>query len=574
MLERLRVLDDDALLVRRVDEPMLTQRADRLGREGPRGRALWGMPTFVKDNIALAGVPTGAACPTYAPTPAVESAGVVDRLEAAGAIVVGTTNMDQFATGLVGTRSPYGVPRNPVAPGRIPGGSSSGSAVAVARGLVPFAIGTDTAGSGRVPAACTNTVGLKPTRGLVSTRGVVPAIPALDCISIHALTVADAFCVLGAVAGVDPADPWSRPMPAQRGPGRDNPVVGWVSTGVVDTECDRSTSRAYADTRAVASGSARTSGVEIDMAPFFASGTQLYGPWVAARYAAFGGFVDDHPDEVDPVVARIVASGRRVAGIDVFAAQTELARFRREVGDVFADVDVIVVPTIPFLPTVEDVAADPIGVNGRLSRFTDFVNLLDLCAVAVPGVRRDDGLPFGVTIIGAAAADALVADVAARLHAACGGILGATGRPVPPNPWPREEPGLGGSARIGVVGAHLRGLPLHHELTRLSARLVTTTLTAPRYRLFALAGTVPPKPGLVRDENDGARIDIEVYALGPAELGRFLGGVAAPLALGPVELDDGSIVPGFLATAGGLDSAIDITHHGGWRAYVESRRTG
>ncbi len=287
--------------------------------------------------------------------------------------------------------------------------------------------------------------------------------------------------------------------------------------------------------------------------------------------AAFGAFVDAHPDAVDPVVAGIVRTGAAVTGADVFAAQSELAALRRRTATVFATVDVLVVPTVPRFPTLAEVAADPVGVNARLSRFTDFVNLLDLCAVAVPGAPRTDGLPFGVTVVGPAGSDPLVADVAARLHAAAGGTLGATSMPVPDPAWPDGPPGLGGPARIAVVGAHLRGLPLHHELTALGARLVATTHTASRYRLYALSGTVPPKPGLVRDEGRGEAIEVEIYTLGPAELGRFVAGVATPLAIGPLELADGSTVPGFLATAGALDSAIDITHHGGWRSYMGSR---
>jgi allophanate hydrolase len=571
---KLRALDDDAIVIGLLDDRTVDAREKRLAGEGPRDRALFGMPTLVKDNIALAGVPTTAACPAYATEPAGESAGVVDRLEAAGAVVLGTTNMDQFATGLVGTRSPFGIPRNVVAPGRIPGGSSSGSAAAVARGLVPFALGTDTAGSGRVPAACTNTVGLKPTRGLVSTDGVVPAVPGLDCISVHALTVADAFGVLAAISGFDARDPWSRPMPPWRGPGNGLPSIGWVPDAVIGVECEGPVARAYAETRAVVGYLARSSGSDIDLAPFFAAGAQLYGPWIAARYAAFGAFVDAHIDAVEPLLARIVGAGRAVTGAELFTAQNLVLELRREVEQVFASVDVLVVPTIAFLPTVDEVAADPIGVNARLSRFTDFVNLLDLCAVAVPGAARSDGLPFGVTVIGPAAADPLVADVAARIHAAVGGTLGATSIPVPADPWPDAQPGMGGNARVAVVGAHLSGLPLHHELTRLSARLVGATRTAARYRLYALSGTVPPKPGLVRDEAHGESIAAEVYALGEAELGRFLAGVAAPLAIGPIELADGSNIPGFLAAAGALDSAIDITHHGGWRMYMDSRRTG
>lgn len=537
--DRIAELDDDAVIISLV-HPDVAQAQARAAAvdHGEEPGPLFGMPVLVKDNIAVRGIPTGAGCPAFGAGPAPRSAIVVERLEAAGAIVLGTTNMDQFATGLVGTRSPYGTPRNPCAPAYIPGGSSSGSAVAVARGIVPLALGTDTAGSGRVPAACTNTVGLKPTRGLISIRGIVPAIPGVDCVSIHTRTVREAWDAL--VALTEPAIPTARI--------RDGEIrIGRVSPGVISEVCEPAVADAYA--RTCAEVGANT---ELEVEPFFAAGTLLYGPWVAARTAAFGAFLEAHPDEVDPVVAAVVARGRNVTGAQVFAAQAELAALRALADAQLREVDVLLVPTIPMLPTLAAVHADPIGVNARLGRFTDFVNLLDCCAVAVPGAVRSDGLPFGVSVIGPAGADALAASVAARVHR---------------EPWDGPEIDTRETARLAVVGAHLSGLALHHQLEVLGARLVSTTRTAPRYRFYALAETIPPKPGLVRDPA-GASIECEVYSLGHAELGRFVAGVTPPLAIGPVELDDGSVVPGFLATAGGLDSAIDITHLGGWRAYL------
>jgi allophanate hydrolase len=496
---------------------------------------------LVKDNIAVLGIPTGAGCPAFGCEPAPKSAAVVDQLEHAGAIVIGTTNMDQFATGLVGTRSPYGTPRNPSAPGHIPGGSSSGSAVAVARRVVPLALGTDTAGSGRVPAACTNTVALKPTRGRVSTNGVVPAISSLDCVSIHTTTVAAAWEAFVAIA--DNASPGS--------PRRGHSLrIGRVPADVVAAECDPAVRDAYERTVSSVVGA----DIDVNMEPFFTAGALLYGPWVAARVAAFGAFLQAHPHDVDTVVAAVVARGRAVSGADVFAAQTALASLRLVAATTFDDIDVLLVPTIPTLPTLAAVADDPIGVNARLGRFTDFVNLLDCCAVAVPGAARDDGLPFGVSVIAPAGADALAAEVAARVRG---------------ESWtePGPEPG---PARLAVVGAHLSGLPLHHQLDDLGARLVTATHTAPCYRLYALAGTTPPKPGLVQDPT-GAPIECEVYALGDAELGRFVSAVSPPLAIGPVDLADGSVVPGFLAVPGALASATDITAFRSWRAYLADR---
>ena len=535
---RIAALEDPAVIISLVDADTALARAAALSADD--SGALFGMPVLVKDNIAVQGIPTGAGCPAFGGEPAPRSAAVVDRLERAGAIVIGTTNMDQFATGLVGTRSPYGTPRNPSAPAHIPGGSSSGSAVAVAHGLVPVALGTDTAGSGRVPAACTSTVGLKPTRSRISTRGVVPAISSLDCVSIHTTTVADAWEAFVAIAD----DAWSGP--ARRGPSL---RIGRVPAAVIATECDPAVHDAYERTSASVGAD-----VDVNMEPFFAAGALLYGPWVAARVAAFGAFLEAHSGDVDPVVAAVVERGRAVSGADVFAAQATLASLQMVAAETFDGIDAFLVPTIGALPTLAEVAADPIGVNARLGRFTDFVNLLDCCAVAVPGAPRTDDLPFGVSVIAPAGADALAAEVAARVHG---------------ESW-TETHIPAGPARLAVVGAHLAGLPLHHQLDDLGARLVTTTRTAACYRLYALAGTAPPKPGLVRDPT-GASIECEVYALGDAELGRFVSAVSPPLAIGPVNLADGSVVPGFLAVPGALAGATDITAFGGWRAYLADR---
>ena len=524
---RIAALDDPAVIISMVDEEIAVARA---AANQSSGGALAGMPVLVKDNIAVAGLPTGAGCPAFGTSPAAHSAAAVEALERAGAVVIGTTNMDQFATGLVGTRSPYGAPRNPCAPDHIPGGSSSGSAVAVARGIVALALGTDTAGSGRVPAACTNTVGLKPTRGRIATTGIVPAIAGLDCVSIHTRTVTDAWDAFVALAG---------PQPGARAPGALR--IGRVAAATIGAECDRETSDAYERTCAAVGAD-----LDVEMDAFFAAGSLLYGPFVAA----FGAFIDDHPNDVDPIVAAVVQRGDAVTGAEVITAQTDLASYQLLTAAAFDTIDVLVVPTIPTLPTLAAVARDPIGANARLRRFTDFVNLLDCCAVAVPGAPRADGLPFGVSVIAPGGHDALAAEFAAHANG---------------EPW--DQPMPGGSARISVVGAHLEGLPLHHQLTDLGAALLSSTHTAPRYRLYALAGTIPPKPGLVPDAS-GTAIECEVYAIGEAALGRFVAGVASPLAIGPVELADGSVVPGFLATAGALDGATDITRHGGWRAYL------
>ena len=475
---------------------------------------LAGLPFVVKDNIDVAGIPTTAGCPAYAYTPSV-SATVVRRLEAAGAVPIAKTNMDQFATGLVGTRTPFGVARNPWDPTRIPGGSSSGSAVAVAAEAVPFALGTDTAGSGRVPAALTGIVGAKPSRGWLSTAGVVPAVRSIDCVSVFARSVHLAWDVLVAAGGFDATDPYSREFGASVVPA--SPRIGRLE--------------------------------DIDVAPFLAAGRLLYeGPWVAERYASVGGFIADHRDECDPTVASLILGASRFSAADAASAAYELAALRRQTDAVWADFDVLVLPTVIGHPTVASVAADPIAVNAALGTYTSFTNLLDQCGVAVP-TGTVDGLPVGVTVLAPAGHDAVAAHVAASIHG---------------SPW-RPPPG---GVELAVVGAHLRGMPLHHQLLDNGATLIETTVTTADYRLYALAETIPPKPGLVRvGDGEGAAIDVEVYRLSDEGFGRFVAAVPAPMCIGTVRLADRS-VPGFLCEPRAIEGATDITHLGGWRAYM------
>jgi len=534
------------------------------------GRPLGGVPFVVKDNIDVAGVPTTAGCPAYSYTPG-ESATVVQRLVAAGAIPVAKTNLDQFATGLVGTRSPYGMPRNPFDPRRVPGGSSSGSAVAVACGAVPFALGTDTAGSGRVPAAFTGTVGLKPTRGWVSTHGVVPAVRTIDCVSVFALSVSDAWTVVEAAAGYDAADPYSRPRPPWTGRVGSTPRVGVPKDVPLDP--------------AVLDALAADDPVEVDLAPFLDAGRLLYGgPWVAERLAVLGDFLAGEPGGLDPTVREIILGAARWSAADMAGAGYELARLRRVTEAVWAQIDVLVLPTVPGHPTVAEVAADPIGVNAGLGRYTTFANLLDLCAIAVPTGLRD-GLPVGVSVVAPAWSDAVAASVAARIHVASGGLRGATGSPLveawdPPAAEPaetREHIELSAVAPtpdqhidLAVVGAHLAGQPLHPQLLDLGARLVTATTTTPEYRLYALAGTDPPKPGLVRvADGAGERIEIEVYRLDAAAFGHFVAAVPPPLCIGTVRAVTGPVA-GFLCEPVAIGDALDITEYRGWRAYRAS----
>lgn len=481
----------------------------------------------VKGNIDVAGLPTTAGCPPYAYEPAADAPAVA-ALRAAGAIVVGTTNMDQFATGLVGTRSPYGPVSSALAGDRVSGGSSAGSAVAVALGFVDLALGTDTAGSGRVPAAFNGIVGIKPTRGLIPTAGVVPACASLDCVTVFARTLAEARGAMALLAS--PAPPPRRP-----GPWR-------VAVAAADRlgELDAGWAEAYERAARALAGA----GVELrtlDLTPFTETATLLYeGAFVAERYTAVGRFIDKHPNspDLDPTVAGIITAARDLPAHRLFADRERLAVLRAAATAELGDCDALLLPTAPGHPTLAEVAADPVGANTRLGRFTNSANLLDLCAVAVPGgeVR---GLPFGVMLLGPAQTDDRIAEIAALL--------------APP-------------LRIAVVGAHLTGQPLNHQLLALGARLAATTTTAATYRLYAL-DTVPPKPGLVR-ATGGAAIEAEVWELPAAALGTFAAALPRPMTLGSVELADGTSSPGFLCEPQALEGARDITEFGSWRAYL------
>ncbi|MFD8738438.1 allophanate hydrolase [Streptomyces sp. NPDC059618] len=491
----------------------------------------------VKGNIDVAGLPTTAGCPDYAYTPRADAPAVA-RLRAAGAVVLGTTNLDQFATGLVGTRSPYGAVRNALDPERISGGSSSGSAVAVALGIADLALGTDTAGSGRVPAAFNGIVGLKPTRGLVPTTGVVPACASLDCVTVFARTLPEAEQALAHLSS-----PSARALPplAQRAPG---PWRVAIAPTAQLGELDEGWAQAYEEAvdRLVASGAeVRT----LDLTPFTEAAAMLYeGAFVAERYTAVGSFVDKQTAEggagLDPTVAGIITRARDVPAHRLYADQERLAGLRARALAELGDADALLLPTTPGHPTLAEVAADPLGANARLGRFTNSTNLFDLAAVAVPAGRTPAGLPFGVMLIGAAFTDERLARIARSLE-----------------PW----------TRLAVVGAHLSGQPLNPQLLSLGARLDRTTTTAAVYRLHVL-DTSPPKPGLVHVGAGGAAVEAEVWSLPADGLGRLLAALPRPMALGSVELADGTRVPGFLCEPGALAGAPDITSYGGWRAYL------
>ncbi len=497
----------------------------------------------VQDHSDVAGLPTTAGCPAYAYQPAA-SAPVVDRLVEAGAVVVGKTAMDQFATGLVGTRSPHGALESPLAPGRVSGGSSSGSAVVVATGEADIALGTDTAGSGRVPAAFCGVVGLKPTFGWLPTEGVVPACRSFDCVTVFARDLATAAAAVE-VAG-DPV-PASAPRPVRR--------LGVPARSVLATWCDDEVLGGWDALDPAALG---YEVVEVDLGAYLAAGELLYGgALVAERHAAVGAFVDAHPDEVDPVVGSIISAAGRLSASDYLHDVERLAGFRAAAAEVWSAVDAVVVPTAPHHPTVAEVDADPLGANATLGRFTNGCNLVGWCAAAVPAGSTPGGLPFGVTVLGPAWTDRAVWAVGAAI----------AGQPAPAVPVSDPSPD---EVLLAVCGAHLEGQPLHHQLTDRGARLVARTATAPTYRMVALP-TDPPKPGLVRVASGGAAIEVEVWALDTAGFGSFVAAVPAPLAIGTVLLADGTSVPGFTCEGVAAEGADDITGHGGWRAWLASR---
>jgi allophanate hydrolase len=543
--------------IARFDAHTLLAQAEAIDARVAAGEELLlaGVPFAVKDNIDVAGIDTTAGCPSFGYRPAA-SATVVDRLVAAGAICIGKTNLDQFATGLNGTRSPYGAPVNVYNRAYVSGGSSSGSAVVVAAGLVAFALGTDTAGSGRVPAAFQHLIGLKPSRGRWSSTGLVPACRTLDCITVLASTIADTRLVDTVVAGFDATDPFSVRVPKQDRAARRIGVPRpdqrkWFG----DLESERLYDKAIA---CLAANGAEL--VEIDMTPLNEAAQLLYGgPWVAERTAALKAVLAADPADLDPVVREVVAGGLDLRAVDLFNGIYRLAALRRAAEIMWESIDVLVLPTTGTTYRVAEMRAAPIALNSNLGAYTNFVNLLDMAAIAVPAGARDNGTGFGITLIGPAGTDqALMAASEAYLDAAA---------LAPPPPLDLE--GRMQTVKLAVVGAHLKDMPLHWQLTSRDAVFVEATHTAPTYTLYAMADSVPPKPALVNvGAEDGAAIAVEVYELDVAAFGSFVVDVPPPLAIGSVTLADGSTVKGFVAEPRATVGAEDITALGGWRAYV------
>ena len=553
---------EKALWIHLLDESSLLAQAESLRDPS---LPLYGVPFAVKDNIDVGSLPTTAACPAYAYT-AKETAPAVQALLDAGAILVGKTNLDQLATGLVGVRSPYGEVPNPFNGDYVTGGSSSGSAAAVSLGLVPFALGTDTAGSGRVPAALTNIVGLKPTKGSMSTRGVVPACRTLDCISVFALSVDDAETVFDIYKGYDEQDGYARHVPSgvptalpekpRLGVPKETPWFG-------DDQAAAAWQRQLEELDAIAEL------VPVDAEVLHEAARLLYqGPWVAERYTVAEPLLDD-PDALLPVIRDIILPARDMSAADGFRAQYTLADLRRRADQLMASIDALVVPSTPGIYTRAAVNADPVTLNSQLGTWTNFVNLLDMCALSLPGGLRDgDGLPTGITLIGPAWYDSALAEFGRRWQRHRPWKAGVTNQqptlPAAEDDKDRDD----GTVTVAVVGAHLSGMPLNYQLTERNGVLLETTRTAPCYRLYALANTTPPKPGLVRSD-DGAAIEIELWKLPITEFGSFVALIPGPLGMGTLETEDGRQVKGFICEGWAIADAKDITALGGWRNYIK-----
>ncbi|WP_431703260.1 allophanate hydrolase [Pseudomonas sp. BR20] len=562
--------DDTAWIARAQPQALagqLAQLSERLAALGGdmTKLPLYGVPFAIKDNIDAAGWDTTAACPEFAYR-ATQDASVVQKLRAAGAILMGKTNLDQFATGLVGTRSPYGAVGNSFDGDYVSGGSSSGSASVVARGLVAFSLGTDTAGSGRVPAGFNNIVGLKPTKGRLSNTGLVPACRTVDCVSVFALTVEDAETVAHVAAGYDPSDAYSRANPNTA------PVAVGASIKLAipqaleffgDTQNQAVFEHAVEHFKAL--GAVIT---PVDFTAFKELADQLYfGPWVAERTVALESMLENQPEAINPVVRGIVENGRQYSACDAYKAEYLRAELSRRINDSLAGFDALLVPTSPTLRTLAEMAEEPVRYNSQFGYYTNFTNLADLSALALPAGLRADGLPSGITLLAPAWHDTALAHLGKRWQASLELPLGATQRSLPAPSAPAQAPGC---VRVAVVGAHLTGMPLNVQLTRRNAVLVEQTLTADTYRLYALPGTVPPKPGLAKADS-GRAIIVELWDIPLARFGEFVAEIPAPLGIGNLLLADGRSVKGFICEPWALADALDITEFGGWRAFIASR---
>jgi allophanate hydrolase len=575
IIARLAAAGDDKVWISRAPDDVLRAHAAALDARLADDPALlarlplFGVPFAVKDNIDAADFATTAACPAFSYRPTA-SAPSVARLIEAGALLIGKVNLDQFATGLVGTRSPYGTPRNPFDARYIPGGSSSGSAVAVAKGLVSFALGTDTAGSGRVPAAFNNVVGLKPSRGVISARGVVPACRSLDCVSIFALTAADAARIFAICAGFDEADPYARPMPSPA-PGFTRPFRFALPQPSDREFFGDAESPLLFEQAAAALETLGGTPVIADFGPFRAAAALLYGgPWVAERLEASEKLLRSDPEAILPITREIIAGGTTHRAVDAFRAQYRLAELRRASEALWRQAELLVVPTAGTIYTLAQIESDPIGRNAHLGYYTNFTNLLDLSGIAVPAGFRRDGLPFGITFLAPAFNDLALCKLAQAFQQNLNLPLGATPHGPPPDASSGPEAKTDDVIHLAVAGAHLTGMPLNGRLLALGARRVAVAQTASVYRMYLLPQD-PPRPGLVRVGEGGKAFEIEVWSMARAAFASFIDEVVEPLAIGTLLLSDGSKVKGFVCEACAAAGAEDISGFGGWRRFIAAK---
>ncbi|HEY7865492.1 MAG TPA: allophanate hydrolase [Psychromonas sp.] len=565
-----------------ISDTQLQEMLTRLSTKSMDELPLYGVPFAIKDNIDLSLLPTTAGCAAYAYKPS-QSARVVQLLIKAGAIPLGKTNLDQFATGLVGVRSPWGAVKNSVNPEYISGGSSSGSAVAVAKGQVSFALGTDTAGSGRVPAALNNIVGLKATKGLLSCTGVVPACKSLDCVTLLANTVDELNQLLDISAQQDPKDCYSRANKAVNSNEHyqsSNRLVGLKIGLPADAQleffADRSAQALFEKNVALLK-KAGAQIIPINFQPFLEAAKLLYeGPWVAERYAGIEDFFEKNSKQCLAVIETIINGAKKHSAVDTFKAIYRLQAFKVECDAILAEVDCILTPTTGTTYTVAQVEAEPIKLNSNLGYYTNFMNLLDYAAIALPAGFLKTGLPFGITLFGPAFSDRLLLSAGAQFQQLAGLTLGVTGQALPVFNKPASTVSSAASDQtdIAVCGAHLSGFPLNKQLTSRGGRLVKACKTSSNYRFYALAGAPPYRPGLIRvmgESEQGVAIEVEVWRLPAHSLGSFLAGIAQPLGLGKVELDNNSWVNSFICEGYAVSDALDITQFGGWSAYIKSQ---
>ena len=570
LLARCAQYDDLNIWIQQLTREQLEPYLHNLRQHSPDSLPLYGIPFAIKDNIDLAGIPTTAACAAFAYTPS-HSAFVVQRLIDAGAIPIGKTNLDQFATGLVGTRSPWGACRNPFNKDYISGGSSSGSAVATALGLVSFALGTDTAGSGRVPAAFNNIVGVKPTRGIVSISGVVPACRSLDCVSLFALTTDDANLILGQMAVYDAADSYARPNPfantqRQYGMASGSFLFGVPAVAQLEFFSDASARALFAASisKLEALGGIKT---DIDFTPFMSAARLLYdGPWVAERFIATEAIINGQADAMLPVTRTIIDKAKDKSAVDTFKAEYQLAAYRRQAEQILASVDFIVTPSAGTIYSIAQVEQDPIALNTQLGYYTNFMNLLDCAAIAMPAGFLGNGLPWGITLFSNAMQDRMLLSFANRWQQALQLPLGATQQRLPAGTSTTAN--FSKYIPLVVCGAHLDGLALNWQLRERGARFIEKTTTSTHYRMYALPGGPPHRPGLIRDEQHGSAIEVEVWQVPAEAFGGFVAAIPAPLGIGKLELADGRWLPGFICEGHAVAGSSEITELGGWRRYI------